>query len=67
VRERPLGTVFAWSGASRRSLFAASIAINACSTSSLVVSSSKRHSIATRTPITGASRLPVNEDLDASL
>ena len=56
---RPRNVSPARSGASRRSIVAADIAVNAPATSSLTSSSPKRRSVATSSPNTGASRLPV--------
>src|SRR5665647_1819579 len=56
---RPRNVIAARSGASRRSIVAADIAVNAPATSSLTSSSPKRRSVATSSPNTGASRLPV--------
>jgi len=57
VCERPLNCNFARSGASRRSIVAGDITINANSVSSLMVNSSNRRSRGTRSAITGANRL----------
>jgi hypothetical protein len=54
-----LSAIFARSGASRRSIVAADMPINARSVSSLILSSSNRRNVGTNSPITGASRFPV--------
>jgi len=56
---RPRNLIATRSGARRRSIVAADIAVNAPTSSSLTSSSPKRRNVATSSPITGASRLPV--------
>ena len=56
---RPRSTILARSTASRRSIVAGDIAINAQATSSVIMSSRKRRSVGTSSPMIGASRFPV--------
>ena len=59
VCERPRSVIFARSAASRRSIVAGDIAINAHATSSVITSSRNRRSRGTNSSMIGASRLPV--------
>ena len=59
VCERPLNCNFAREGASRRSIVAGDIAINANSVSSLIFNSWNRRSRGTSSAITGVNRFPV--------
>ena len=56
---RPLPTIFARSGANRRSMVAGDIVTNAVATSSVTSSSAKRRNVGTSSAIIGASRFPV--------
>jgi hypothetical protein len=59
VQLRPRTVIAARSAASRRSIVAGDITSSAAANSSLTSSSPNRRSVATSSPITAASRLPV--------